>query len=82
MEFILVLAATMLVFSLFLVIYFFKDRSSDGNRQKPTCARCDCHRSQQQDDLPHRYSKQIPKQIEKEVLPCSTGQSLKWSASD
>lgn len=78
MEIILVLAATILVFSLFLVIYFIKDRSSDGSNKKPACARCDCHRGHQQDNLPYEY----PKQIEKKVLPCSTGRSLKWSASD
>jgi hypothetical protein len=78
METIFILAATIVVFSLFLVVYFFKDRSDDDNSKKPACARCDCHRGQQQDDPPLRH----PKQIEKEGLPCSTGRSLKWSASD
>ncbi len=78
MEIILVLAATIIVFSLFLVVYFFKDRSDDDNSKKPACARCHCHRGQQRGDLPLRH----PKQIEKEVLPCSTGRSFKWSASD
>ena len=78
MEIIIILVATVVVFSLFLVVYFFKDRSDDNNSKKPACARCNCHRGQQQDDQPLRH----PKQIEKEVQPCSTGRSFKWSASD
>ena len=77
-EIIFILAATVTVFSLFLGVYFIKDRSDSDNRQRPACARCDCHRGQQQHDPPLRH----PKQIEKEVRPCSTGRWSKWSASD
>ena len=77
-EIIFILAATIVVFSIFLVVYFIKDRSDSDNRQSSACARCDCHRGQQQHDRPLRH----PKQIEKEVRPCSTGRSVKWSASD
>ena len=77
-ETIIILVATMVVFSLFLVVYFFKDRSNSDNRHRSACARCDCHRGQQQDGRPIRQ----PKKIEKEAMPCSTGRSVKCSASD
>jgi hypothetical protein len=78
MEIIFILVATIVVFSLFLVVYFFKERSDDNNSKKPACARCDCHRGKQQDAPFLRH----PKQIEKEVLPSSTGPSVKWPASN
>jgi hypothetical protein len=78
MEIIFILVATIVVFSIFFVVYMIKDRSDNHRRQGAACARCDCHRGHQRDDPPLRH----PKQIEKEVLPCSTGRSFKWSASD
>lgn len=68
METIFILAATIVVFSLFLAVYFIKDRSASDSTQDSSCARCDCQRGQQ----PHDCSQRHLKQIEKEVQPCST----------
>ena len=70
METIIILAATVVAFSLFLLVYFIKGRSDNDNTQPPACARCDCQRRQLQHDRPFRNLKQI----EKEVRPCSTAQ--------
>ena len=47
-EIIFVLTATVLVFALFLLAFFIKDRSVSDDGPRPTCARCDCQRSQEQ----------------------------------
>lgn len=67
-ETIIILAATVVAFSLFLVVYFIKGRSDSDNVQSPACGRCECQRDRQQHDLHLRH----PKQIEKAVRPCST----------
>jgi hypothetical protein len=77
-EIIFILAATIVGFSMFLVVYFLKDRSDSDNRQRPTCTRCDCHRGQKQYDPALKQSKQL----EKEVRLCSTVRLLERSASD
>ena len=69
-ETIFIFAATVVAFSLFLVVYFIKSRSDSDNVQSPACGRCDCQRGQQQHGRPHRH----PKQIEKAVRPCSSAQ--------
>jgi len=69
-EMIFIFAATVVAFSLFLVVYFIKSRSDSENNQNPACGRCDCQRGQQQHGRPLRH----PKQIEKAVRPCSTAQ--------
>ena len=57
-ETIFTLAATVVVFSLFLVVYFIKGRSDSDNRQGSACARCDCQRGQQPHDCSHSQLKQ------------------------
>jgi hypothetical protein len=47
-EIIFVLTATVLVFALFLLVFFIKDRSVSDEGPRPKCARCDCQRSQEQ----------------------------------
>jgi hypothetical protein len=47
-EIIFVLTATVLVFALFLLVFFIKDRSVSDDGPRPTCARCNCQRSQEQ----------------------------------
>jgi len=66
---IFVLAATILVFSLFLLIFFINGKSGSNNEQRPTCVRCDCHRSQNQHERPPGHLKQA----EKKIGPCSAG---------
>jgi hypothetical protein len=68
-EILFTLVATIAVFSIFLMVYFIKDRSDSDHGQNLACARCDCHRGQQPHDRPLKH----PKQIEKEVRPCLTG---------
>ena len=58
-EIIFVLAATVFVFSLFLLVFFIKDRSDRNERGKATCARCDCHRSQERHVRPDGHPKHI-----------------------
>ena len=70
METIIILTATVVAFSLFLLVYFIKGRSDTDNTQSPACARCDCQRRQQQHVRPFRNLEQI----EKEIRPCSTAQ--------
>ncbi len=77
-ETIIVLAATIVVFSMFLMVYLIKDRSDRPNKQISDCGRCDCQSNQQHRDHPLRR----PKQIEKEDPPCSARRSVNWSASD
>ncbi len=77
-EMIIVLVATIAVFSIFLMVYLIKDRSGNPNKQRSACGRCDCQSSQRQHEHPITHSKQI----EKEVRPCSAGRSVDWSASD
>jgi hypothetical protein len=48
MEIIFVLAATAFVFALFILAFFVKGSSEGDELPKPTCARCDCHRNQEQ----------------------------------
>ncbi len=77
-ETMMILVATVVAFSLFLVVFFVKGRSDSDNSRNSACGRCDCQRGQRQKDHPIRRSMKI----EKEDLPCSTGRSTKWSASD
>ena len=64
-----VLAATVFVFSLFLLVFFINGKSGSDNKQGRTCARCDCHRSQKQHERPPGHLKRI----KKEIGPCSAG---------
>ena len=73
MEIIFMLAATAVVFSLFLGVYFIKDRRDSDARQRPACAHCDCHGSHPQYDRFLRHSKQI----QKDIRPCSKSRALK-----
>jgi len=77
-ETIIVLAATIVVFSMFLMVYLIKDRSDRPNKQHSDCGRCDCQHSHQHHD--HHFRR--PKQIEKRVRPCSARRADNWSASD
>ena len=47
-EIIFVLTTTVLVFALFLLVFLIKDRSVSNDGPRPTCARCDCQRNQEQ----------------------------------
>ncbi len=69
-EIIVILVATVVAFSLFLMIYLIKGRSDSDNTQRPGCGHCDCQRSQQPHDRPFGHLKQI----EEEGRPCSTAQ--------
>ena len=68
-DLVFVLAATVFVFSLFLLIFFINGKAGSDNKQRPTCARCDCHRSQKQHERPPSHLKQT----EKKIGPCSAG---------
>jgi hypothetical protein len=46
-EFIFVLAATVLVFALFAMVFYIKGRANGKDVQITTCSRCDCHRKQE-----------------------------------
>jgi hypothetical protein len=69
METIFMLVATIVIFSIYLVVYLIKDRSDSHKKKGSTCARCDCHRSQKQHECPPSRLKQI----KKESGPCSAG---------
>ena len=75
-ETIIILAVTIVIFSLFLVVFFIKGRSDSDNARNSACGRCDCQRGQ----LLHDHPLRRPKQIEKEVRSCSAGRSVNWSA--
>ena len=60
-EIIFVFTATVLVFALFALVFFIKDRSASDNRPRSGCSRCDCQRSQEQ----HERFLGHPKSIEK-----------------
>ena len=62
-EIIFVLAATALVFALFFLTFLIRGRSDTDDAPRPTCARCDCHRSQDQRKRPLGHLKQIEKDI-------------------
>lgn len=56
-EFIFVLAATVLVFALFAMVFYIKGRASGKEVQITACSRCDCHRKQERDERFLRYQK-------------------------
>ena len=39
-------SATIIVFGLFALAFVMKGKSASTEGPRPTCARCDCHRSQ------------------------------------
>ena len=49
-ELLFVLAATISVFALFLLVLFGHKRSDGDEAGRPSCAQCDCHRSQAQNE--------------------------------
>ena len=52
-EILVVLSATIIVFVLFALVFVMKGKSASNDGPRPTCARCDCHRSQSQPNLEH-----------------------------
>jgi hypothetical protein len=60
-EIIFVLTATVLVFALFLLVFFIKDRSAGDNGHRSSCTHCGCQCSQEQ----HEHFLGHPKSIEK-----------------
>lgn len=49
-ELLFVLAATICVFAVFLLVFFSKSRSDDGEAARPTCGHCVCHGSEAQNE--------------------------------
>ncbi|MGD8991993.1 MAG: hypothetical protein PVI00_11115 [Desulfobacterales bacterium] len=47
-DMIVVLLATIIVFGLFALAFVMKGKSAGNGDPGPACARCDCHRSQSQ----------------------------------
>ena len=52
-DIIVVLSATIIVFGLFALAFVMKGKSAGNEGPRPTCARCDCHRSQSQQNREH-----------------------------
>ncbi len=64
-ELIFVLTATILVFALYLLVFFFKVRSESDQADRPGCADCNCHRNQRQ---PKRFTR-LPDEMRKALDP-------------
>jgi hypothetical protein len=56
-EIIFVLAATVLVFAFFVMVFYIKGRANGKDVQITACSRCDCHRKQETHERFLRYQK-------------------------